>query len=156
MVLLRDLDFFPVPDLHPVRHFPIPQNLRDRRSHSLHNGMCLAFGWEALPGGRKRESEVPMAPDYINTTGLVLDIVGVALVYRFGLPSDVEHPDSGIGVAWGTPADERRSREKRWRRHRFWSRFGLVLLGCGFALQILSNHVGVRTPIILPAISCPP
>ena len=97
-----------------------------------------------------------MAPDYINTMGLVLDIVGVALVYRFGLPSEVEHPDSGIGVAWDTPADERRSRAKRWRRHRFWSRFGLVLLGCGFLLQILSNHVGVRTPIVLPAISCPP
>ena len=98
-----------------------------------------------------------MDPDYINTTGLVLDIVGVALVYWFGLPSDVEHPDSGIEVTWGTPpADERRSREKRWRRHRFWSRFGLILLGCGFLLQILSNHAGVRTPIILPAISCPP
>lgn len=97
-----------------------------------------------------------MAPDYINTAGLVLDIVGVVLLYRFGLPSDVEHPDSGIAVEWDTPADERRSREKRWRRHRFWSRFGLVLLGCGFLLQILSNHCGVRTPIILPAISCPP
>ena len=44
-----------------------------------------------------------MAPECINTMGLVLDIVGVALVYRFGLPSDVEHPDSGIGVSWDTP-----------------------------------------------------
>ncbi|MYN65759.1 MAG: hypothetical protein F4X11_12120 [Acidobacteria bacterium] len=98
-----------------------------------------------------------MDPDVINSIGLALDIAGVVLLFRFGLPSDVVHPDRGDRLLLGGPTpEERQHRETRWNRHRFWSRLGLGLLVVGFALQAVSNHVGVPAAIILPAIPCPP
>jgi len=85
-----------------------------------------------------------MDPDTINSIGLSLDIAGVVLLFKYGLPSDVgARPDEGysFGLGGGPPAEERRQRESRWTRYRTGSRLGLGLLVAGFVLQIVSNHV---------------
>ena len=80
--------------------------------------------------------------DTMNSVGLALDIVGVVLLYKFGLPSKAEHPDEPVHFVLAGPSpDERLPREKKWNRYSFWSHCGLILLIVGFVLQLVSNHV---------------
>lgn len=77
-----------------------------------------------------------MAAAWINTAGLTLDIAGVVLLYRFGLPSRVR--ESGLEFfGWKSP-----EALKEYERARTLSRTGLILLILGFALQATSNWVG--------------
>ena len=99
--------------------------------------------------------DILLDPDVVNSVGLLLDIAGVVMLFFFGLPSKVEHPDSGIAVAWDVPSAETERRRKQWYRHRLMSGLGLAMLILGFVLQIASNHIGVRPPVVLPPISCP-
>lgn len=91
-------------------------------------------------------------PDVINSLGLALDIAGVVLLYRFGLPADV-HEGGGMQVLWPAGEDQARN-ARRYRRTRTLSRFGLALLVAGFGLQIVGNHAGDRAPSVLPAVPC--
>ncbi len=86
--------------------------------------------------------EVLLDPDIVNSVGLLLDIGGVVMLFFFGLPSKVEHPDSGIVVEWGVPPAETERRRRQWHRHQFMARLGLAMLILGFVLQIVSNHIG--------------
>ncbi len=84
-------------------------------------------------------------PDIISSVGLALDIVGVVLVYFFGIPSGAAL--DGV-LTW-------RRRTGSAYRHSVWlSRLGLGLLIAAFGLQIASNHVGLWVPMIPPALSC--
>lgn len=80
----------------------------------------------------------------IASFGLLLDMIGVVLLLRFGLPSDVgptttERPYLAAGDI--NPVDLEFRRWK-WRRYRRGSRAGLSLMILGFFLQAVSNHVG--------------
>ena len=77
-----------------------------------------------------------MTPTIINSIGLFLDIIGVALLFKFGMPSGAGHKSGGDYMMWGG-AEPRLT--KRWLRYRFWSRVGLSCLIAGFSLQIVSN-----------------
>ena len=99
-----------------------------------------------------------VAPELvINSVGLLLDIAGVVLLFFFGLPSRIKHPDDLQLMGWGTHVQglHGASVRAKWDWHQRMSRLGLLFLIVGFALQIASNHAGLRTPIILPAIPCP-
>ena len=80
-------------------------------------------------------------PAAINSIGLFLDIVGVILLFFFGLPNYVNPGGKDIDalteIASGARTPEG---EKRWKLHRWLSVVGLVLLIFGFALQIVSNY----------------
>lgn len=72
----------------------------------------------------------------INSIGLFLDIVGVVMLFKYGLPADVSK-DGTVGLALqGTNHDE----IKKWKKYNFWSRVALALLIIGFLLQIISNQ----------------
>ena len=84
----------------------------------------------------------------IGSIGLVLDIVGVFLLFKFGLPSDLVHPNQANHLALSSPPpDKWRARQRRWDRHLLGSRMGLAALVVGFALQIAGNS----TPASLAA-----
>ena len=78
-----------------------------------------------------------MNPDIINSVGLALDIVGVGLLYWFGLPSEVRPPNTHEVWEFESVVGE----EQRWNRYVRWSRTGLAALAIGFLLQIVSNHL---------------
>jgi len=90
-----------------------------------------------------------MDPKCLTIIGLVLDIVGVAVVWFFGWPQPKLEPGVGIGLDNGTPiepagetvAEHNRKVEGK----RFWykraSIFGLLLLLAGFALQLAAQFV---------------
>ena len=84
-----------------------------------------------------------MSAASINSVGLFLDILGVILLFIFALPSRVsEEPPSEL-IAFGSDPDSTKQWEKQRKRYKFWSGLALVLLVLGFALQIVSNHLGL-------------
>ena len=76
----------------------------------------------------------------INSIGLFLDIIGVILLFRYGLPNYV-NPAGEVNaleeIACSAPTPEGM---KLWKRHWWLSVVGLVLLIVGFVLQIASNY----------------
>ena len=86
-----------------------------------------------------------LSPEAINSLGLSLDILGVGLLFFFGIPSE-----AGLdGVLTWT-----RGSSRDYRRARVFSRLGLALLVAGFGLQIASDHLGNRVPAAHPAVPC--
>ena len=80
----------------------------------------------------------------LSTTGLVLDAVGVGLLFFCGLPSPVSPFDietKGVLQWGGASEEERQEYEKKYRRYRRGAHTGLALLVLGFALQIAANYV---------------
>ena len=85
-----------------------------------------------------------MSAACINSLGLALDIIGVILLFIFGLPSRfvTDGPPREL-LSFGVDTDGVEQWKKKWKRYDRWSRFGLVLLVVGFVLQIVSNHPGL-------------
>ena len=67
----------------------------------------------------------------INTFGLILDIIGVFLIYIYKFPK-LSKFDSKK-VVWATDP-------KKDKKNKRWAVVGLILLITGFGLQILSNY----------------
>ena len=72
----------------------------------------------------------------VNSAGLLFDIIGVMLLFRFGLPPDVRR--TGVNyLTWGV--DEREVRKAKLYDMMSWVAFGLLIFG--FTLQIISNWI---------------
>ena len=75
--------------------------------------------------------------DIVNSIGLSMDILGVVLLFLFGLPAQVRETGGTI-IRWGGgKSDEEAGKE--YGRYKCFGRIGLGLLVCGFTLQLLSN-----------------
>ncbi len=79
----------------------------------------------------------------INSIGLALDIIGVILVYRFGIASDVRPRASGTVIQFPPYPTETEQRETRarWKRYQRMALLGLLFLVIGLALQVASNYI---------------
>ena len=75
-----------------------------------------------------------MCSAVVNSIGLLLDIVGVVLMFRFGLPPDVTRTGAGY-LTWGV--DEGEVRKSKLYDRMSWVALALLILGYG--LQIASN-----------------
>ena len=75
-----------------------------------------------------------LSSEIVNTVGLALDIVGVVLLFRFGLPPDVRRGGANF-FTWGIDNDEARTASRYDKIS--WSALGLIVFG--FALQIVST-----------------
>lgn len=71
----------------------------------------------------------------LNVIGLILDIIGVILLWKFGLPENIDR--SGTIVLAAEGCDE--SEKKKASMYDRISQFALLLLIVGFALQIVGN-----------------
>ena len=85
-----------------------------------------------------------LSDNVINSVGLFLDIIGVILMFIFGLPSRFvsDGPPTNT-ISFGWDPDSVKQWEKQWNWYKFWSWFALGLLVLGFFLQIVSNHLGL-------------
>ena len=75
--------------------------------------------------------------DIINSSGLFLDIVGVILLYKYGLPANVRKTGGQAILFPGGKSQEDAAKE-----FQSYKRKSLLGLGClivGFTLQIISN-----------------
>ena len=75
--------------------------------------------------------------ELFNTVGLILDIFGVVLLFRFGLPPDVSR-DGTVEFVLGT--DEREARRAKRYARTSWTALGLIVTG--FLLQIVATWMG--------------
>lgn len=73
----------------------------------------------------------------IASVGLVLDIFGAVLLYKYGLPAPVNR--GGVGYFLLEQVDELEAEKAR--KFERYSRAGLALLVAGFVLQLVSNFV---------------
>jgi hypothetical protein len=73
----------------------------------------------------------------LDSAGLALNIIGVALVFWFGLPAERSRADRELLFPRG-PADVARAR-----MYDVLGYAGLILLMAGFGLQLLSNAAEV-------------
>ena len=85
-----------------------------------------------------------MSAASINSVGLFFHIIGVLLLFIFGLPSRFvsDGPPTNT-ISFGWDPDSVKQWEKQWNRYKLVSWFAVVLLVLGFALQIVSNHLGL-------------
>ncbi len=70
-----------------------------------------------------------LTPENISSLGLFLDIIGISLIYKYGLPNVVP---SGGKFGASNPNEEKLYKQQ--------SAFGLRLIIYGFVLQIVSNY----------------
>ena len=75
----------------------------------------------------------------VSSVGLFLDIVGVVLLFKYGLPADVREKGGTIISFGGGKRDEEAKREHR--QYKRFSRIGLGFLIVGFVLQLVSNFL---------------
>lgn len=73
----------------------------------------------------------------INCLGLVFDIVGAVILFKFGLPEEISRSGAISLVIEGTDQDE----VKKGRLYDRWGRIGLILLILGFIFQFASNFI---------------
>ncbi len=90
-----------------------------------------------------------MDPKCLTIAGLVLDIVGVAVVWFFGWPQPKLESGVGYGLEDGTPigpngetvADHNKKVEQRRLWYKRASILGLLLLLAGLGLQLVAQFV---------------
>ena len=76
-----------------------------------------------------------MNPYYFNSIGLVCDILGVLLLFKFGLPSEVTK-NGEVEYVGGNPEE---AEVKKWYKYKRWANIALSLLILGFAFQFYAN-----------------
>ena len=70
-------------------------------------------------------------PAYLNIGGLVLDIIGVIMLFKFGLPADIRRGGTRL-LDLGDPDQEEKAKAIRYDR---WALVGLTTLIVGFLAQ---------------------
>lgn len=79
---------------------------------------------------------VPLAT-IVNSIGLVLDIAGALLLWKYGLPESISR-EGHVHLVLEKNNEEEKAKAKKYDR---WSRLGLFLLVSGFFLQLVSNFL---------------
>jgi hypothetical protein len=72
----------------------------------------------------------------INSAGLLLDIIGAWLLWRYGLPEPISKTGAVHLIAEQTDQAE----IDKATRYERWARIGMTFLILGFALQLISNY----------------
>ncbi|MCW3082950.1 MAG: hypothetical protein JWP12_316 [Bacteroidetes bacterium] len=71
----------------------------------------------------------------INVIGLCFDLIGVLILFKYGLPADVSRDGIQSMNMAGADPDE----AKKWKKYNILSRIALLFLICGGVLQIIST-----------------
>lgn len=73
----------------------------------------------------------------VNSIGLVLDIAGALLLWKYGLPEHLSR-EGHVYFVLNEIDEEEKAKAKKYDR---WSHAGLSLLILGFGLQLVSNFL---------------
>lgn len=75
--------------------------------------------------------------NFINSFGLILDIIGAILIFKYGIPEKI----SRKGEIFFTGNEEDEDEKLVAKKYDYYSRIGLILIIIGFSLQLLSNFI---------------
>ena len=75
--------------------------------------------------------------DIVNSIGLIFDILGAIVLFKFGLPASINREGNSVLLLEGT---DERMRAKADRYDQF-GRLGLGALITGFTVQLVSNFL---------------
>jgi len=78
-----------------------------------------------------------MISTFLNDLGLVAGVIGAVLLFKFGLPADIDR-EGHVHLIIERVDHEEIRKGKTYDR---WGKVGLALLVIAFALQLASNHV---------------
>jgi hypothetical protein len=78
-----------------------------------------------------------MCSTWVNSIGLVLDICGAILLWKYGLPESISREGHQY-IVLGQKDEAEAAKAKTYDR---WSKLGLSLLILGFVLQLVSNFI---------------
>ena len=76
-------------------------------------------------------------PTLINSLGLLLDIVGVIILWKYGLPESLSR-EGHISIVTEQIDETEKAKAALYDR---WSKFGLFFLITGFVFQLISNFL---------------
>jgi len=76
-------------------------------------------------------------PKLVNSFGLICDVMGALLVWKYGLPEAISRTGA-IHIIAEQSDDDEISKAKKFDR---WARLGIGLLVLGFILQLASNFI---------------
>lgn len=76
-------------------------------------------------------------PTTINTIGLLFDILGAILLWKFGLPQEISRSGS---ICLALEQENKEEKEKAILYDKF-GNFGILLLIVGFIFQAISNFI---------------
>jgi len=83
---------------------------------------------------------------HLSTIGLVLDITGAILLWKFGITATIDHEEFNAIMEYAVINSNDKYKEtikkskKEIEKVKFWSRTGLSLLVIGFVLQAIGNY----------------
>lgn len=80
-----------------------------------------------------------MIGPWLNTVGLMLGMIGVAVIFCYGPPQPNFEPHAPIAQELGTASDHIDAVRRRTKQHRFWSSIGLILIFFGFLFQLIAT-----------------
>lgn len=80
-----------------------------------------------------------MASELLNVIGLILDIIGIVFLYKFGLPSEVKPARDSLLKIAGPSREEKEKAEAQFKYYTRMSRYGLSLILAGFLLLLIGN-----------------
>jgi len=72
----------------------------------------------------------------INSLGLIFDITGAVLIFFYGITPLLTKEGGDVIIT-----SSKEENKKEYKKHSFWSKFGLLLLAFGFILQLISNFI---------------
>ncbi|WP_426701171.1 hypothetical protein ACPPVV_17660 [Rhodanobacter sp. Col0626] len=73
----------------------------------------------------------------LNDLGLVAGIIGALLLFKFGLPADIDRK----GLIHRVTSDVDHDEIRKGKLYDRWGKVGLAFLVIAFVLQLASNHV---------------
>ncbi len=73
----------------------------------------------------------------VNSIGLVFDIMGALLLWKYGLPEPISR-EGHVHLVLEQVDEDEKAKAKKYDR---WSYGGLILLILGFGLQLVSNFL---------------
>lgn len=74
-----------------------------------------------------------------SSIGLVIDIIGVWILFKYGLPSNLK--EHGGAELRDEPPEEEQVREKANKKIKLMARLGLSLLILGFLFQLIGTNI---------------
>lgn len=77
--------------------------------------------------------------NFVSSIGLIADIVGVLLLFKYGLPSRILN--HGGSLLLEESDDEESARNRYNKNVERWAYIGLVLILVGFVLQLIGTNI---------------